>query len=101
MLLHVESKEAQKTVVFLNGKPINHFIQAQDGEEGWVEVIDVEAMAPLYTPEDAANKNWQADTINEHDAGAEINSASEAEEEEWTPLKTKKIKGKVEFKRLG
>jgi hypothetical protein len=86
MILHVESEEAQKTVVFLNGKPVNHFIQAEDGENGWIEVIDAEAMAPLFG--------------NEGDPFAEVDSTEE-NAEDWAPLKTKKIKGKVEFRHLG
>ena len=84
MTLHIESEEAQKTVVFLNGKPVHHFIQAENGEKGWIEVVDAAAMAPLFA--------------NESDPFAEADST---DEDEWTPLKTKRIEGNVEFKRLG
>ena len=89
MRLSIESEEAQKIVVFLNDKPVNHFICAEDGVNGWIEVVDPEAMAPLY--ENQGNP-W-AELQNE--------SSQEGEEEAWVPLKTKKITGKVEFRRLG
>jgi hypothetical protein len=84
MRLHVESREAQQTVVFLNGKAVNHFICAEDGDNGWIEVVDAAAMAPLFE--------------NQGNPFAEV---KDDEEEAWAPLKTKKVFGKVEFRRLG
>ena len=85
MILHVESPEAANIVVFLNDKPVKHFISALDGAEGWIEVIDPMAMAPL-------------DSIK-GDPWAEVDST--ADETDWTPVKTKKVYGIVEFRRLG
>lgn len=91
MILHVESKDAQNVVVFLNGKPVNHFVRAEDGENGWIEIVDPAAMAPPCLKEEP-DKNPYAET----------DSIEELEEvEPWTELKLKKIKGRVEFKRLG
>ena len=88
MILHIESPEANNVVVFLNDKPVKHYICAKDGAEGWVEILDLAAMAPIDENPGSNETAW-----------AEVDSTED--ESEWAPLKTRKITGKVEFRRLG
>ena len=82
MYLTADSKEATNIIVFLNGKPIVSYIAAEEGKEGWVEIVDIASMAPLDLEEDNV-------------AGDE-----EDLEVEFSELKTKKLYGEVEFKKL-
>ena len=103
MNLHVDSEEARSIIVFLNNKVVTHFICAEEGSNGWIEVVDADAMSPLYSPEAIKNRTWDQLVAPENNAKAEVNSIDDEGENElegWAPLKTKKIYGRVEFKNL-
>jgi len=80
MILKAHQEEAEVTVVLFNDKPLSHYVAACD-DEGWIEVIDPAAMAPL-------------DTEDEGELTAEDAEGA------WVPLKTKKIFGKVELRKI-
>lgn len=82
MLLTKDSLEASKIAVFLDGKWVRAPLAAND-EEGWVEIPDIAAMAPI----DLNNSN---------------NATKPGDEEvsPWERIKTIKKYGKVEFKKL-
>jgi hypothetical protein len=84
--------------VYLNGKHVPHAVAADD-EEGWVDVIDAKAMAPLI----------QVDTQKIEKDGKFIHApvyANEAspdvqdDESTWTPIQTVRLKGEIELRRI-
>ena len=54
MLITIDSPDFESVVVFLDGKPLKNFQAAEDGDNGWVEVIDPASMAPLDLSEEGA-----------------------------------------------
>ncbi len=70
----------EEAVVLLNGKIVRTALEA-DSDEGWVEIPDIAAMAPL-------------DTQTSSEVG---DSGLEVQEE----LKRKRLHGKVEIKLVG
>jgi len=85
MRITSDSPEADRTIVYLNGRLVRSYISAEDGDNGWVEVIDKGSIPPI----DISKENeWSI----EQDISEEL---------EMIELKTKILKGKVEFKRLG
>lgn len=81
MRITADHPKFNQTVILLNNKWCRGALAADD-DEGWVEVVDISAMAPLDLEEDAS-------------------SALDDDEVAFTELKTKKVYGTVEFKHLG
>jgi len=79
MILTSDMEEAGKTVVLFNGKPMKQWMAAEDGEQGWVEILDIGAMAPL-----------------------ELNEGVPGEDDlpDFQSLQTKIKRGKVEFVKI-
>lgn len=74
-ILTSDHPDAESTIILLNGKPMKHWISAQEGDPGWVEIMDIQRLAPLI--EDSGD--------------------TEDTEPEYQELATKTIYGKVEF----
>lgn len=73
-----DALETGKYIVYLNDRVCRAVLSANE-EEGWVEVLDIASMAPLNMTES-------------------VNLSTEPEP--FTALKTKKVHGKVEIKKL-
>lgn len=82
MLLTYDHPDIETTIVLLDGKACKAFISAND-EEGWVELPDIKAMAPL----DLTNVGVPA--VDEEIALAE-----------WNEIPVVRKQGKVEFVKL-
>lgn len=82
MILTMDNPQADRTIVLLNGKPVKSWISAKDGEDGWIEIVDITALAPL-------DKN-----------PGEPGNAGDHEVDVAVEMPTKKINGHVEFRTL-
>lgn len=78
-IITIDSEEANKVIVFLNGQPLRYWIAAKEGEKGWVEVLDTSKIRSLIKKED------------------ELEEPAE-DPEELQEFPTRMIEGRVEFK---
>ena len=83
MRLTADHPDAETTLVFLNDKVCKAYIAADD-EEGWVEVPDLAALAPIDMSEEGASQPGE-----------------EVEVVEWEAVLVKRIVGEVRFQKLG
>lgn len=83
MRLTADHPDLETTLVFLNDKLCKMFVAADDSE-GWVDIPDLAAMAPLDMSEFGAAKPEQEDQV-----------------EQWEEVPVKRIFGEVRFQKLG
>lgn len=79
MYLSQDHPDFERAIVFLNGKLCS--VVAANEEEGWVDIIDIQSMAPLDLTEQGAAKPGQEEDLNE-----------------WEELPLKRVHGKVSIK---
>lgn len=79
MRLQITQLDSNKYVVYFNGKPLRHFIEA-DTDQGWVDIVDIQAMAPLF--------------------GDDNPFAEEKEPQEYEAIQCKRLHGEVEIRKL-
>ena len=96
MFITTDSPAATRTLVYLNNKLIRYWISAEDGPNGFVEIVDPAAMAPVsLDPVSIKVEELDSSNVNID------NPVAEVDESEFVELKTKKLNGQVEFKTLG
>jgi hypothetical protein len=83
MLISIDHPEANRVVVFLNGRPLKTWLQARDGNDGWVDVPDPSAMAPLGVV--------NTDPWNEMEQGSNV--------DHYESFAVKRLYGQIEFRR--
>lgn len=84
MHLTIKELETGKHLVLLNGRRIVDPIEANE-EEGWVDIIDIAALAPVSLEED------DAATVEDDDLSTTP----------WEQIPFKRLRGRVEIKQLG
>lgn len=83
MKLHVSHPDAETHVVIFNGKPLKHYIVADD-VEGYIEIIDVPTMAPI--------------DLETYDDEIDLDEETVPT---FTPMASKRIYGEVQIRKLG
>ena len=77
-IISSDSPEAQTTIVFFNDEIIQTYIMAQEGDEGWIEIYDLNSIAALDLTIDPEKE----------------------EDEAFSEIRPRRKIGKVEFKKL-